>query len=40
MAIRANIEYHTEMSRLSGDDKDSGAMHLAMAQAYWALIST
>jgi hypothetical protein len=39
-AIKANIEYHTEMSRLSGDDKDSGAMHLAMAQAYRALIST
>ena len=37
-AIRANIDYHTEMSRHS-DDKDSEAMHLAMAQAYMALIS-
>ena len=39
MAIKVNIEFHTEMSRLN-DDMDSVAMHLAMAQAYRALIST
>jgi hypothetical protein len=36
-AINANIHYHVEMSKLC-DDKDSSAMHLAMAQAYSALI--
>jgi hypothetical protein len=39
-AIKGNIQYHTEMSQAYVDagDKDSAAMHLAMAQAYGALI--
>ena len=36
-AIKANVQYHTEMARLS-DDKDSVALHTAMAQAYGALV--
>ncbi|MEW6604463.1 MAG: hypothetical protein AB1351_07205 [Thermoproteota archaeon] len=36
-AINANIHYHTEMARLCSD-KDSAALHVAMAQAYIALI--
>lgn len=36
-AINANIQYHTEMARLSSD-KDSIALHVAMAEAYSALV--
>jgi hypothetical protein len=37
-AINANIQYHTEMAKMS-NDKDSSALHVAMAQAYSALIN-
>lgn len=39
-AIKGNIQYHTEMSQAYSDasDRDSAGMHLAMAQAYRALI--
>jgi hypothetical protein len=37
-AINANIQYHTEMAKLS-TDRDSSAMHLAMAKAYSVLIN-
>ena len=36
-AIKANVQYHREIARLSNDE-DSIAMHTAMAQAYDALV--
>jgi hypothetical protein len=40
-AIKSNVEYHTLMGRTEEDngDKDSAALHRAMAQAYAAMLA-
>ena len=37
-AINANIQYHTQMAQMT-DDRDTIALHTAMAEGYRALIS-
>jgi hypothetical protein len=40
-AIKGNVEYHTVMSKADNErgNKDAAALHLAMAQAYSALVA-